>query len=112
MSIGDDFNVGAIPMGFMEKAGNWLGKAWDSVTSNDDLMAGVAFGTVSGIGNYLASQDSIKADEKRWQAELAQKERFNERKASSASANDNYGSHAANISGGTGLIASYMPIQK
>jgi len=94
---------------FWSKTGDFLGGAWDFVASNDDLMAGLAFGAVSGIGKYLTTQDQLKAEEKRWQAELAQRERINERKASSGE--DNYGSHIAGFQGGTGLLAPYTPMK-
>lgn len=69
--------------------------------------ATIVGGALQGYAGYKSAQDEL--DFRR--EELARMERFKERRASDG--NDNYGSHVANLAGGTGLLANpnYMKVQ-
>lgn len=85
----------------LRKVGEYSTIAFDWMKDNPEATAAIAGAAGAGLA-YMSEQDRIKAEERMLEKKMAQDDRFKERRPSSG--NENYGSHLAGFSGGTGLL--------
>lgn len=98
--------------GAATKAFDWMGSAGStigtSIKNNPDawkLGASLVGGAATGYMNAKTAKDQMKFQERMLAKQMAQAEKFKERRASTG---DNYDSHTNNLVGGTGLLAPAM----